>query len=587
MVKWIDYDRKEGQNFPMRELYEYSKIVELMEEYKPAKLKPAAVRQSVRYKPIKDRVTIPKSPSVKEFSEAVSNDVFRQAASKAIVVDMSSLEIYRNDLTKKVKMLDVKLSFSHQEDFQTHTVRLEKQLVRHGNKWTWVNVDGSKTVVSFPYLPGDRVNLNVGIFIHKTKKHGIFGKDTITTQAGTAADCIVLARDNGVGLGLQLGVPITQNIKLNFDINGRGHKLTMKLKLDLKKESKGTPMMWLRPKSSNKRFRSLKSAFDLLLELPPKDKDEDGRVKMFVYNNQRLVNYQRSPVLECRSVRPASSETEIPTGIELRQVNSGQLLAYLVPVVKTVDRESYRYRLAILVVTAEGPHCLCSAKWKTSDKFDYKIHMFKNGETFGQRIKWSSKDFVDISYAILNSTGHQIVLNADSESVIEDICIGLSLKQLVRWSSEPLPWRLSDRVPMIDCQKYLSNKYSSQGNKISDFSGRDIQVHMEALPQFLETQELMIFTDVEEFITEDEIDGVNKIELTRTGSNSSCDKDSNPKRRGELNIEDPDDLEDDVETTTASSRYRFDGDWDNLTSSGFIDDRSEYTGGGSWVDSVL
>jgi hypothetical protein len=140
---------------------------------------------------------------------------------------------------------------------------------------------------------------------------------------------------------------------------------------------------------------------------------------------------------------------------------------------------------------------------------------------------------------------------------------------------------------MIDCQKYLSNKYSSQGNKISDFSGRDIQVHMEALPQFLETQELMIFTDVEEFITEDEIDGINKIELTRTGSNSSCDKDSNPKRRGELNIEDPDDLEDDVETTTASSRYRFDGDWDNLTSSGFIDDRSEYTGGGSWVDSVL
>ena len=44
-------------------------------------------------------------------------------------------------------------------------------------------------------------------------------------------------------------------------------------------------------------------------------------------------------MLECRSVRPANSETEIPTGIELRQVNSGQLLAYLVPVVKTVDRE--------------------------------------------------------------------------------------------------------------------------------------------------------------------------------------------------------------------------------------------------------
>lgn len=271
----------------MRELYEYSKIVELMEEYKPAKIKPPAVRTSVRYKPIKDRVQLPKSPSVKEFTEAVSDEVYRQAASKSVIVDMSSLEIYRNELTKKVKMLDVKLSFSYQENFQTQTLRLEKQLVRHGNKWTWVNEDGSKSVVSFPYLPGDRVNLNVGIFVHKTKKHGIFGKDTITTQAGTAADCIVLARDNGVGLGLQVGTPISQNIRLNFDINGRGHKLTIKLKLDLKKESKGQPMIWLRPKSSNKRFRSNKSAFDLLLELPPKEKDEDARVRMFVYNNQR------------------------------------------------------------------------------------------------------------------------------------------------------------------------------------------------------------------------------------------------------------------------------------------------------------
>lgn len=271
----------------MRDIYEYSKIVELMEEYKPAKLKPAPIRQSVRYKPMKDRVAIPKSPSVKEFSQAVSDDIYRQAASKSVLVNLSSLELYRNELTKKVKMLDVKLSFSYQEEFSTQTVRLEKQLVRHGNKWVWLNDDGGKNVFTFPYLPGDRVNLNVGIFIHKTKKHGLFGKDTITTQAGTAADCIVLARDNGVGLGLQLGTPITQNIKLNFDINGRGHKLTMKLRLDLQKETKGQPMMWLRPKSSNKRFRSHKSAFDLLRELPPKEKDEDARVKMFVYNNQR------------------------------------------------------------------------------------------------------------------------------------------------------------------------------------------------------------------------------------------------------------------------------------------------------------
>ena len=28
--------------------------------------------------------------------------------------------------------------------------------------------------------------------------------------------------------------------------------------------------------------------------------------------------------------------------------------------------QNFRYRLAILVVTAEGPHCLCSAKWKSA-----------------------------------------------------------------------------------------------------------------------------------------------------------------------------------------------------------------------------
>lgn len=272
--------------FQMRDLYEYSKIVELMEEYKP-KPKSLGIRQSVRCKPIKERVALPKSPSCKELSEAVANDVYRQTASKALTVNVSSLEIYRNELTKKVKMLDVKLSFSYQENFTTQTVRLEKHLVRHGNRWVWVNEDGTKNVVTFPYLPGDRVNLNVGIFVHKTKKHGLFGKESITTQVGTAAECIVLARDNGVGMGLQLGTPYSQDFKLNFDINGRGHKLTFKVRLDLEKEAKGHPMMWLRPKSSNRRYRSPKSAFELLLELPPKEKDEDARVKLFVYNTQR------------------------------------------------------------------------------------------------------------------------------------------------------------------------------------------------------------------------------------------------------------------------------------------------------------
>lgn len=216
--------------------------------------------------------------------------------------------------------------------------------------------------------------------------------------------------------------------------------------------------------------------------------------------------------------------------------------------------------------------------------------MFKSGDTFGQRIKWSSKDFVDISYAILNSTGHQIILRPDSETVTEDICIAMSLKLLVRWSKEPLPWKQNNKVPMMDCQKYLFAMYSNYGNKISDFASRDIQSHMEVLPHFLESQELMVFSDVEEFLLEDNVDSNDKISLVRLESNNSS-VDSKKRHGGELNIEDPDDLEDDIDSNAASSKYRqemLDGvDGDDLTTSGFIDDRSEYTGGGSWIDSVL
>ena len=226
--------------------------------------------------------------------------------------------------------------------------------------------------------------------------------------------------------------------------------------------------------------------------------------------------------------------------------------------------------------------------------------MFKTGDTFGQRIRWSSKDFLDISYAIMNSTGHQIVLRDDSESLIEDICIALALKMLVRWSSEPLPWKQKERVPMMECQKFLSAKYGNTGTKITDYSGRDVVGHMRYLPQFLEQQELMLFTDVEEFLAEDDTDAAtvmstsnNDINLIRAPSQLSCESARRPKRRsrrrGELNIEDQDDDDDvDVDTNTQSSRYRYEvGSGDDLTTSGFIDDRSEYTGGWiSWTESV-
>ena len=73
------------------------------------------------------------------------------------------------------------------------------------------------------------------------------------------------------------------------------------------------------------------------------------------------MNYQKQPVLECRSIRPATNETEIPTGIELRQTLGGRLLAYLVPVVKTIDADVSTFFNFILSI-----YTVSDAKYKSA-----------------------------------------------------------------------------------------------------------------------------------------------------------------------------------------------------------------------------
>ena len=221
-----------------------------------------------------------------------------------------------------------------------------------------------------------------------------------------------------------------------------------------------------------------------------------------------------------------------------------------------------------------------------TDKFDYKIHMFKTGETFGQRIKWASKDFLDISYAILNSTGHQMTLKTESKTPIEDICIGLSLKFLVRWSNEPLPWRSQNILDMDDMHKVLKSRYSNVSVTISDSVQKDIKSHMRELPVFMDQHDLMVFSDVEECLCGEKSDENRKPSLIRKSSDSSCD-DLQIKPRHEMNYEEVDDEDDvDGDATTVSSKPKFDINWDDFPSSGFVDgkSRSEFTGAGSWID---
>lgn len=220
----------------------------------------------------------------------INSEILRQAASKTLSVGVTSLEIFRNRVSKKVKILDVKLSLSYQDNFQTETERLEKQLVRHGKKWSWPVPQGSRSIVTFPYCPGDRVNLNVGLIVHTTKKHGFFSKEVITNPAGNATECIVMAKNNGVGIGLPLHTVINQHIRLNFDVDGYGHHLTMKLRCELLGESKASPSLWLRPSTADKPFRTSMSLYEILSSnenFPPKQKEDGGKMRGYICNSQR------------------------------------------------------------------------------------------------------------------------------------------------------------------------------------------------------------------------------------------------------------------------------------------------------------
>lgn len=235
---------------------------------------------------------MPRKESIKGMvQQQIDSNLLRQAAAKTLQVGLTQFEIYRNKVPKKVKLLDVKMSFSYQEGFTTQTERLERQLVRHGKKWTWQTPNSDKSILTFLYAPGDRVNLNFGIIVHKTKRMGVFSSETLTTQVGNVTECIVLAKNNGVGVALPLNTTIHHHVRLNFNIGGYGHHMTVKLRLEQLGEVKANPSLWLRPCSMEKPFRSAGTILSILKDgdsFPPRQRlvDEEN-AKSYICSNQR------------------------------------------------------------------------------------------------------------------------------------------------------------------------------------------------------------------------------------------------------------------------------------------------------------
>lgn len=220
-------------------------------------------------------------------------DILRQSHARKLKVGVTSFEIFRNRVPKKVKLLDVKLSFSFQENYKTVTDLLERELVRKGKKWTWPIPKGQDSIISFPYAPGDRVNLNFGMIVFKTKKMGVFSSETVTSPVGNVTECFVLAKNNGVGMGLPIDTYITNHVRLNFSLDGYAHHMTIKIKLSILDEFKGDPSVWLRPISIDKPFRSSQTLLEMLgdpTSFPPMtkgNKEEDVRHRGFIASSQK------------------------------------------------------------------------------------------------------------------------------------------------------------------------------------------------------------------------------------------------------------------------------------------------------------
>lgn len=131
----------------------------------------------------------------------INSEILRQVVFKILLVGVTFFEIFRNRVFKRVKILDVKLSLFYQDNFQIEIERLEKQLVRYGKKWFWSVFQGLRFIVIFFYCFGDRVNFNVGFIVYTIKKYGFFSKEVIINSVGNATECIVMVKNNGVGIG--------------------------------------------------------------------------------------------------------------------------------------------------------------------------------------------------------------------------------------------------------------------------------------------------------------------------------------------------------------------------------------------------
>lgn len=209
-----------------------------------------------------------------------------------------------------------------------------------------------------------------------------------------------------------------------------------------------------------------------------------------------------------------------------------------------------------------------------SDKFDFKIHYYESGETWGQRIKWNSRDFLDVDHIILNSTGHQYYFKPDRDSALQDICVGLCVKFLVRFSNEVVPWKKEMSAPLSDID--LTMETTSEAYTEESLSSKPCN-HLDSclrhIPEFLKLHNLFLYSDIEAKFYELQKQDVEKLSaqpvLRRVNSASS--------------YSDSRSFQGYIKNEKASSKHwkhitkDHRGSEGDITTSGFVDDFTGYS----------
>lgn len=174
----------------------------------------------------------------------------------------------------------------------------------------------------------------------------------------------------------------------------------------------------------------------------------------------------------------------------------------------------------------------------------------------------------------MNSTGHQYFFKPGHDTALQDICVGLCVKMLVRFSSEVLPWKkeMSSTLSEIDL-RFDNTIESYTQDSLSLKPCNSLDSCLRIIPEFLEAHGLSLYSDIGARLAEIEKKDIEKLaEMPQTLRRINSASSYGESFQGYIKNEN--------KTAKKSlKKYHRDnrGSEGDITTSGFIDDFTGYS----------